>query len=740
MKRRTYLYTLCISLITSILLSSSGNIVCASTVRQSRSATVDIPVVENPSTQNPLYAKGVLPIAKDSTVLNLLSAKNDLPVNETLPSIKRSFPIEETPIASEIPVPTEVPVPIESPSASVSPIPSATETPAPDSPLPASYDLRNDAIITDIKDQGASGVCWAFSALKSAESNAIRKGLLPIEKANFSENHLAWFSFHASQKSSDPLQLDGFYPISNDSDAAYYRGGSALIATFTLARWSGMVMEDTAPFQATNQRQILAMADSMEKNEKKLRYQSKYHLQNATCYDKADRSVIKNALLTKGALSVGILYGKNYLHTNANNITTYYQDIYKGSAAINAANHCVTIIGWDDNFSRNNFPAAHRPSQNGAWLIANSYGTSVGDQGYFWLSYHEPSICEIYSFEIEPSDNYDTNYQYDGSGWGSAIVGRQNSVKAANIYTVQKDYHQTLDAVGLYTINDNQAYKIQIYTNNSKNKPTSGKLVTASTTSGRIPYNGFHTISLKQPVKLKAGTRFSVVVTYSDCPTGNNYMPIEGKNQTSSQGTIQMIYGSKTGQSFYYATSEKKWIDIAENGYNNLCVKAYAKNTAKAPNISIAEKKVVLGKGESYRPKITTKHIASSKLTYRSSKPSVAKVKKNGKVQAKRIGTTTITVSAGSIQAKYKITVKKAPKSIQANPQRKILKRNQKYQIRTRLSAGSASHKLTFRSNASRIASVDNNGKITAKKAGTAVIKIKTYNNKTTKLTIRVKK
>lgn len=718
MKRKKHLCTLCTCLIMSILLSSPG--VPASAAEQSQSTTDIIPVLEYPAAQNRLYAKGLLPIEEQPVTPNLPTIKEPLPL-----------PADNTPEVLETPLPTETPSIQETPPAAI--------TPVPESPLPASYDLRNDAIITDIKDQGASGICWAFSALKSAESNAIRKGLLPIEDANFSENHLAWFSFHASQKSSDPLYLDGFYPITNDTDVAYYRGGSAILASFTLARWSGIVMEDTAPFQAVNQQQILSMADSMKQADKKLRYQSKYHLQNASCYDKADRDVIKEALLTKGALSVGLFYSKNYLHTNTNNITTYYQNTYNGSVATNAANHCVTIVGWDDNFSRNNFPSNRRPSQDGAWLIANSYGTPVGDQGYFWLSYNEPSICDIYSFEVEPADNYDTNYQYDGSGWGTAIVGRQNDVKAANIYTARKDYHQTLNAIGLYTINDNQAYKIQIYTNCNKNKPTSGKLATASTTAGLIPYNGFHTIQLKQPVKLKAGTRFSVVVTYSDSPTGNNYMPIEGKNQTASHGTIQTIYGSQSGQSFYYAASEKKWMDISENGYNNLCVKAFAKNTAKAPHINIAEKKLILGKGEQYRPKITTKHISTSKLKYRSNKPSVAKVKKNGKIMAKRIGTATITVSAGATQAKYKVTVKKAPKTIQTKPEYKVLKKKQKYQIHPHLSAGSASHKLIFRSTASRIASVDNHGKVTAQKTGTAIIKIKTYNNKTTKLTIRVK-
>lgn len=711
MKLKRYMKILSCCLILGILLGSCGTASLSMAAETSSSRKDFIPVVPNPDTQDPFYAQNSL-----------------FPI----------FPPDiERPVVSQSPSPTTGSDVTEPPALLETPSPA--ETPAPDSHLPASYDLRSDAIITGIKDQGSSGACWAFSALKSAESNAIRNGLLPIGKADFSENHLVWFSFHASKAASDPLILDGFYPISNEQEAAYYMGGSALLASFTMARWSGIVLEKNAPFQADSRRQTQSMAASMKKSEKKLRYQSNYHMQNATCYDKADRKEIQNALLTKGALSVGLYYAKNNMHTNNEGITTYYQNTYQASAAIRSANHCVTIIGWDDHFSRNKFPADRRPPKDGAWLIANSYGTSVGDQGYFWLSYHEPSICEIYSFEVEPSNNYDTNYQYDGCGWGSAIIGSRNGVKASNIYTTVQNYHQSLQAVGLYTIYDNQPYKIEIYTNVKKNKPTSGTLVSASTTSGSVKYNGFHTISLKQPVSLKAGSRFSVVITYSGIPNGKNYMPIEGAGQTSSANKIQTIYGSQNGQSFYYSTNANKWVDIAKNGYNNLCVKAFAKNIRKAPNIQLAEKKVVLGKGETYRTKATVKHIKAASLKYQSSKPSVAKVRKNGKIIAKRKGTTTITVSAGSVHTDFKVKVKKAPTRIKVTPTLKILKQKQRYQIRPRLSAGSASHKITFRSSASRIAAVDSNGRVTARKKGTAVIKIRTYNKKTAKLTIRVK-
>ena len=41
--------------------------------------------------------------------------------------------------------------------------------------LPESYDGREHGIITGIKDQGVSGCCWAFAAMKSAEANMLKK-------------------------------------------------------------------------------------------------------------------------------------------------------------------------------------------------------------------------------------------------------------------------------------------------------------------------------------------------------------------------------------------------------------------------------------------------------------------------------------------------------------------------------------------------------------------------------------
>ena len=40
--------------------------------------------------------------------------------------------------------------------------------------VPESYDLREQGIITSVKDQGSDGMCWAFATLGAAESHLLK--------------------------------------------------------------------------------------------------------------------------------------------------------------------------------------------------------------------------------------------------------------------------------------------------------------------------------------------------------------------------------------------------------------------------------------------------------------------------------------------------------------------------------------------------------------------------------------
>ena len=74
-------------------------------------------------------------------------------------------------------------------------------------------------------------------------------------------------------------------------------------------------------------------------------------------------------------------------------------------------------MGWDDSYPASNF--ATTPPGNGALLVRNSWGTSWGQGGYFWLSYYD-SVCPTESvafYGVEPTTNYTRIYQYDPLGW-----------------------------------------------------------------------------------------------------------------------------------------------------------------------------------------------------------------------------------------------------------------------------------------------------------------------------------
>jgi len=640
--------------------------------------------------------------------------------------------------------------------------------------LPSSYDLRDKKAVTSIKNQGYSGCCWAFASLKSLESNLIKTKKVP-QSVDLSESHLSWFLFSPSRNTADPLYLDGItfresaarsayqaesntirdtYNFSTYCSALpYLRGSNALLGTFVLARWTGALKESAAPFDASSTKNLFGMASGMKQNGDAMRYQADYYLTDSNCYDGTSPDEIKTALMNNGALEASFYSDDRNLTKNSDGTFGYYQKEKNTSDA----NHCITIIGWDDHYSRNSF-GENPPDRDGAWLIANSYGTGYGEKGYFWLSYEEPSLGEIYGFQGTENSAYDNNYQYDGSGWGSTLVPhKEHPMKVANIFTASKNYTQSLKAVALYTATPEQPYTIQIFRNVSQNSPTSGTL--AATLSGTEKYSGYHTISLPKSVSLKANERFSVVVSYHQTSEKNGFIPIEGTRLHSP--SLEMNFHSAPGKSFCYAyatnsesgESSYQWMDlhstpISTGGntegsiYNNVCIKAFTVNNKKAGTVRFSPSKYTLGSGEKLTLRPIIKSTSQKSVKYTSSKPSVATVSAKGKIRAKKKGTAIITATLTTGAAtSVRVTVKAAPKKIRTSPaKKKTIKVKKSFSIKVKLPTNTASHSISYTSSRPQIAKVGKSGKVTGKKQGSTVITVKTFNGKKAKIKVKVKK
>lgn len=161
-----------------------------------------------------------------------------------------------------------------------------------------------------------------------------------------------------------------------------------------------------------------------------------------------------------------------------------------------------------------------------------------------------------------------------------------------------------------------------------------------------------------------------------------------------------------------------------------------------------AEGKSISGKGITIgvREKVKLQALVSpanagdKAVTFRSSNSKIVSVGAGGKVTGKKKGSARITaVTANGKSCTIKVTVKKAPVKLKLGAVKKTLKRNKKFKIKAVIPKKMASYHLTYKSSRSRVASVSSNGTVTAKRKGTAVITVQTYNKKKARIKITVK-
>lgn len=162
-----------------------------------------------------------------------------------------------------------------------------------------------------------------------------------------------------------------------------------------------------------------------------------------------------------------------------------------------------------------------------------------------------------------------------------------------------------------------------------------------------------------------------------------------------------------------------------------IAVSAVPANAASKPYIKLgtASKVTVLcGKTLDLKAKTVNK---SKKITYKSSKTSVATVSSKGVVKGKKYGTAVITLKAsGMTSKKVTVNVRKPVTSMSLKSKASVtLKKGKTSQIQTKVYPGGkemVTAKLSYKSSNTKVATVNSNGKITAKNGGYAKITVST--------------
>lgn len=439
--------------------------------------------------------------------------------------------------------------------------------------IPASYDLRTLGRVTPVRNQNPFGTCWAFAAIASVESNLLTNGYAD-ETLNLSELHLAYYSYHNVPDKLGNTAGDYVYPLGT---TYMDRGGNMWIATNTLANWEGLVDETLMPYPNTilfDTNATYPDAYAYSRNKYNIDHVSWLSTAFASTSDPlyaSQMNMIKQMVMEKGAAVLSLYYDDAYHNESTG---AYYCNV-------NSLNHDVTLIGWDDNYSRDNFKSSLKPSSNGAWLIKNSWGPSWGEHdGYFWLSYEDRSFLRennsVAFFEASPVDDDHNIYQYDG-GIGLTYLQARSGTKIASVYTVADD-NESLSEVCFFTEQSNVNYKIKVYTGVNQT-PESGTSALATPLTGTIAIDGYHSITLPDPVELVKGEKFSIVLELSTTNNAEVYLDFDMAHDTEFW---TLSSSAKRGQTFYKSPSDSYWTDMHEQ-FPNASLRLKGITTRPAP-------------------------------------------------------------------------------------------------------------------------------------------------------------
>jgi len=430
-------------------------------------------------------------------------------------------------------------------------------------PLPSSWDSRDHGWVTPVKDQNPLGTCWTFAANAVIETQLLRTGR---GEWDLSEKNMTL--------------LCGF-------EGDWNSGGNYDMAAAHLLRWAGAVAETNDVYftHANSYYDVSSARDEWENVRPSHPLDPALHIQNVVWVPALDGTEakcneLKSAITNYGAVSTCIYAYSTSPYMNGG---AYYCNKVIG------CDHAVTVVGWDDNYSTNNFKSTRRPSANGAWLIKNSWGTSSGDSGYWHVSYSDKNFGMYDGAVYLPAtsdENYTAVYGYDKLGpvfdFGEAF-GPYN-LQAA-VFT--SAWNETLAAVGVWSSIDGNPYRITIYTNVTRNaeSPIENGIV-ACTQTGTLPHAGFSTIPLSTAVPLADRTNFTVVYEQ----TGSSFSHLADCHYAyyaEADHPARCTYLGRVadGETLWYDLTE---LDIAYYSDNEcdapaaFCLKAYTRSTVAA--------------------------------------------------------------------------------------------------------------------------------------------------------------
>ena len=424
----------------------------------------------------------------------------------------------------------------------------------PDSPLPSSFSLADEGLLPEkIESQGEYGSCFAFSWIGIFQNRLLAQGI----DADLSE-----WAFYKSFK-------EYYYNANRTNDIA----SMANLHT-------AVVPESEAPYPPDYS--DYDIDPDLEKDSEYM-VSDVYLLSGVGKNDRDEVSRKAKEFIRDGyALICSVYYddGEEKYTDNFSGAWYVYDNVHSSSLALN---HSVLVVGWDDNYSRDNFIVA--PPHDGAWLVRNSWGVYSGDYGYYWISYDDKMFMysELAAADIADADLCDTvqsnwvygwDYSYYNSHSNTAVDGKpMDKVYQAVKYTAEEDMDIT--AVSFFTVCDDINYRVYVTT-----KDEDYIYYDSPDARGTQRACGYHMVETSSHKHVKKGEEYTVIVIM-ESPV-KDYLIVQDSEYAFDR---QRAYAPDAGTCYVSADGDE-WIDVKSYSLKNadgepiimpLCINAYGK-------------------------------------------------------------------------------------------------------------------------------------------------------------------
>ena len=249
--------------------------------------------------------------------------------------------------------------------------------------LPKKYNLAEHYNIL-VENQGQEGNCWIFASLKTLETYLQIHG---YGTYNFSENHVNYIEsnlFPEFNKYRDINTGGTFFEFQKyvdeklgpvpDEDFPYFEEGTTKWRSYPVSEYSKFL--DITPSCYVGEYAEFPYVNKVYGN---------YTDEQLEQF----RNEVKQHIMENGAVTTSIIAPSYYngIFYNPETYAAYFNDNeYEG---LSEHAHLVAIIGWDDEFSKDNFVEGNKPKKDGAYIVVNSWGTEFGDNGIYYISYED---------------------------------------------------------------------------------------------------------------------------------------------------------------------------------------------------------------------------------------------------------------------------------------------------------------------------------------------------------------